>query len=373
MFKGNAARMAQSFDIQPIGFAGSFLFAAVSVPRGASGDPRDCAIVSAEARRMMRWLTRVRTAPFLAAAIVAMPGLVSNAAAQGGRFAGGREQPQAASAREGVAAPGRQAAAAAHEPAVPGPGAPTTFGAIPPVPVAAGARGSQTPVSANRGGRVASGHAPAVPPRGQATTFGGVPPLPVAGAPRPAPPPGRVVRGRRYAVIVPPVVYGGGIYPLDAGPVYPPPGVPGSNVDVYPPQETQNPAPPASGWLELTLAPGEAQVYIDGYYAGVVSDFNQPGGLAVEAGPHRVEIRAAGYDTASFDVRLTPERTLAYREDLQPTDGVIPRPTAPAPKVPELTTFYVIDNCYAGNVRPTEAMLRPGCDPAQVKTIVIRH
>jgi hypothetical protein len=129
----------------------------------------------------------------------------------------------------------------------------------------------------------------------------------------------------------------------------------------------------SSGWLELRLAPAEAQVFIDGYYAGIVSDFTRTGGVPTEAGSHRVEIRASGYQTATFDVRLTPDRAVTYREDLRPLDGVGPRDASTAPRPPVSVTFYVIGDCYAGNVPPSEAMLRPGCDPADVKTLIVRH
>jgi len=137
----------------------------------------------------------------------------------------------------------------------------------------------------------------------------------------------------------------------------------------------QYPPPSASsGWLELRLAPAEAQVFIDGYYAGIVSDFTRSGGVPTETGSHRVEIRASGYQTAIFDVRLTPDRAVTYREDLQPLNRVEPlRDTFTAPRSPVSVTFYVIGDCYAGNVPPSEAMLRPGCDPADVKTLVVRH
>jgi len=182
-------------------------------------------------------------------------------------------------------------------------------------------------------------------------------------------------------VIVPPAFgWYGGFYPADAGAtVYPPSVVPRSSSDYPPAQDGTGlpwypPPPPAKGWLELPLAPASAQVYIDGYYAGIISDFSRAGGVATEPGPHRIEIRAAGYEPAAFDVRLAPDQTVTYREDLRPLNGVTPlRNPPPARKAPETTTFYVIADCYAGNVPPAEAALRPGCDPAKVKTIVIRH
>jgi PEGA domain-containing protein len=295
----------------------------------------------------MRCLARLRTAPLLAAVIAVMAGpwLASIAVeAQGGR--------------RGAEA-GRNAAPA-HDHAAPG-------------------------------------HEPAVPLRGGATLFGAVPPLPVAHDLYATPPPSRPVgsagsinsvrssrsvRNGRHSVVIVPPAFGwyGGFYPADAGSaVYPPPVAPRSSNESYPltpewPAVPYPQPPPSKAWLELQLAPDSAQVYIDGFYAGTVSDFSRSGGAAAEPGPHRIEIREAGYQPATFDVRLTPDQTVTYREDLRPLNGVTPPRNAPAVrKAPATTTFYVIADCYAGNVPPSEAALRPGCDPAQVKTIVIRH
>jgi hypothetical protein len=129
------------------------------------------------------------------------------------------------------------------------------------------------------------------------------------------------------------------------------------------------PAPePPSGWLELDLTPSTAQVYVDGYYAGTVSDFGRPGGRAVDPGPHRIEIRAAGYQTAIVDVRLLPDQPVAYREDLRPVSPSEPARAAES-RATGSTTLYVIAGCYMGNVPPLQAALPPGCDAGQVKAI----
>jgi hypothetical protein len=167
--------------------------------------------------------------------------------------------------------------------------------------------------------------------------------------------------------------YGVG-YPYDVGPLYPAPA--SSTPAVYPYPESpqpdspvdEYPAPP-NGWLELRLEPGTAQVYVDGYYAGEVSDFNQPGGRAVEPGPHHVEIRETGYETSAFDVRLLPDQPVTYREDLRPLGGSEPPRSAAGSRATAATTLYVIHGCYAGNVPPSQTALPPGCDPAQVQTL----
>lgn len=70
------------------------------------------------------------------------------------------------------------------------------------------------------------------------------------------------------------------------------------------------------GGLRIQGAPEDAQVYADGYYLGIVDDFD--GALQqadLTAGPHRIEIRAPGYPPAEFDVRIEPGQTVTYHAD----------------------------------------------------------
>jgi hypothetical protein len=71
------------------------------------------------------------------------------------------------------------------------------------------------------------------------------------------------------------------------------------------------------GGLRITDAPHEAQVFADGYYVGIVDDFDGVfQHLNLEAGPHRIEVRLPGYDDAiAFDVVIQPGRTITYRAD----------------------------------------------------------
>jgi hypothetical protein len=72
------------------------------------------------------------------------------------------------------------------------------------------------------------------------------------------------------------------------------------------------------GSLHLKVKPREAEVYVDGYYVGLVDDFDgifQK--LHIISGPHHVEVRAAGYEPLVFDVRITAGQGTTYQGELK--------------------------------------------------------
>jgi hypothetical protein len=74
----------------------------------------------------------------------------------------------------------------------------------------------------------------------------------------------------------------------------------------------------AYGGVRIEDAPPDAQVFVDGYYVGVVDDFDGPfQHLNLTAGPHQIEIRASGYQPITFDVNVQPGRTITYRAPIQ--------------------------------------------------------
>jgi PEGA domain-containing protein len=67
----------------------------------------------------------------------------------------------------------------------------------------------------------------------------------------------------------------------------------------------------AYGGVRIQGAPRDAQVFVDGYYAGIVDDFDGPfQHLNLEAGAHQIEIRAPGLPPLQYDVNVQPGQTL---------------------------------------------------------------
>ncbi len=86
--------------------------------------------------------------------------------------------------------------------------------------------------------------------------------------------------------------------------------------------------------VRLDVKPNDASVYIDGYYAGLVDDFDGVfQRLRTSPGGHDITFYLEGHRTYSERVYLTPDNTLKIRhrmEKLGPGE-VAERPPAPAP------------------------------------------
>jgi hypothetical protein len=75
----------------------------------------------------------------------------------------------------------------------------------------------------------------------------------------------------------------------------------------------------ASGGIRIDVPERDAEVLVDGYYAGIVDDFDGVmQQLQLEPGPHRVEIRLDGFEPVTFEVDVRPGRTITYRTQLRP-------------------------------------------------------
>lgn len=117
---------------------------------------------------------------------------------------------------------------------------------------------------------------------------------------------------------------------------------------------------PLPGRLVLDVEPATAQIFTDGYYAGLPEDFSSTrGGLVIDAGVHRLDLSANGYEAIAVDLRVNPGQVVTYRATLK----ALPPPSAMAP-----TTFYLIPGCYMGNIPPKDAHLPATCDPTRAIT-----
>lgn len=73
------------------------------------------------------------------------------------------------------------------------------------------------------------------------------------------------------------------------------------------------------GGVALEITPYDADVFVDGQYAGRVEDFDgttQP--LTLTAGTHRIEVQAQGYEPLAVDVGVQAGQVIPYRGDLRP-------------------------------------------------------
>jgi hypothetical protein len=110
----------------------------------------------------------------------------------------------------------------------------------------------------------------------------------------------------------------------------------------------------------------DPQIYVDGYYVGLLSDAN--GELTLDAGTHTIELREDGFEALRVDVLVPVDGVITYRGELKRPSGAsdrrpssaLPDLTRPRSEVPP-TTIYVIPGCYVGNVPPADAVLPAGC------------
>jgi len=70
------------------------------------------------------------------------------------------------------------------------------------------------------------------------------------------------------------------------------------------------------GSVRIDIPQREAEVYIDGNFAGTI-DQNK-GSFNLDAGSHHIEVRAPGFAATSFDVSVAPGQTTTYRTALRP-------------------------------------------------------
>lgn len=90
--------------------------------------------------------------------------------------------------------------------------------------------------------------------------------------------------------------------------------------------------------VRVIAKPKDAEVFVDGFYAGVVDDFDGIfQRLRVPPGEHEITLYREGYRSAHQKIYLAPRATYKVHYDLQPLaagEANEPRPVAPAPQMP---------------------------------------
>ena len=74
----------------------------------------------------------------------------------------------------------------------------------------------------------------------------------------------------------------------------------------------------STGGMSFDITPSYAELFVDNVRVGTVGEFTpttQP--LGLEAGHHHIEIRAAGYQTMSFDVDIIAGQVIPYQGSLE--------------------------------------------------------
>jgi hypothetical protein len=92
-------------------------------------------------------------------------------------------------------------------------------------------------------------------------------------------------------------------------------GAPGFEEGAVPPSPADINAPP--GDVRFDVTPKDAAIYADGFYVGIVDDFNGAQHLLLAPGHHHVSIRLDGYESVEVDLSVDAGRTMTYRTSLK--------------------------------------------------------
>jgi len=124
-----------------------------------------------------------------------------------------------------------------------------------------------------------------------------------------------------------------------------------------------------TGAARLQITPRNAQMYVDGYFVGVVDSFDGSlQRLNVEAGEHELQVYLEGYQTYTQKVLFIRGRTLKITHALQPlapgeSSGPPPQPQSPRPTA----------QSYRGNQGPGPGpMRRGGGDRSEFGSLLLR-
>jgi hypothetical protein len=111
-----------------------------------------------------------------------------------------------------------------------------------------------------------------------------------------------------------------------------------------------------SAELRLEVRPKDAQVYVDGYYAGIVDDFNGVfQRLHIRPGRHELALYMPGYRTVRQNLYLSVGQDSKVKFDLVPLGQGEPNEPAPQPAEPA-----TVQEGYGYGAQPPDTAVQPG-------------
>lgn len=126
---------------------------------------------------------------------------------------------------------------------------------------------------------------------------------------------------------------------------------------------------PGESAARIQVTPRHAEVYVDGYRAGIVDDFDGfSQRLRVPPGEHVIELYLDGYRSVTQNILFQPGDTYRLRHDMEP---LAPSETAPVRPMPRTTTTSPQVG-YDAFGRPSATPASPAAPGAAVLAIRIQ-
>ena len=127
-----------------------------------------------------------------------------------------------------------------------------------------------------------------------------------------------------------------------------------------------------SGAAQLKVAPRNAQVYVDGYFAGVVDNFDGNfQRLNVEAGEHELQFYLEGHRPFSVKVLFVRGRTVKIAHTMEPLGPGEPAATPPKPVESARPQPYRDRDPVGARPRQLPPQARPG-QPTDFGSLLLR-
>jgi len=111
------------------------------------------------------------------------------------------------------------------------------------------------------------------------------------------------------------VTYRRTMEPSQSGDVDTPPA--GSFAPAFEEGAALPPADAPPGDVKFDVTPKEAAIYADGFYVGIVDDFNGSQHMMLTQGKHHLVLMLDGYETHEVDLSIDSENTITYRATLK--------------------------------------------------------